>query len=31
MVPYTVVIPANALKNGLHTITVYGQDAAGNI
>lgn len=29
--PYTVQIPITALKNGQHTITVYAEDAAGNI
>lgn len=29
--PYTVTIPADALKNGSHIITVYAEDAAGNI
>jgi peptidoglycan/xylan/chitin deacetylase (PgdA/CDA1 family) len=29
--PYVVTIPADALKNGSHTITAYAEDAAGNI
>lgn len=29
--PYTATIPVDALKSGSHTITVYAQDAAGNI